>query len=929
MGQAYSSFAPLLAGLSAFLICGTIRAADAPPAALPPSAMHTVNFAREIKPLFEASCVQCHAKGKDKGGLSLETRKNLLKGGDTGAAVTVGDSAESLIVKAVAGVDADTVMPKKGTKWTSEQVGLLRAWIDQGMTWDPAITFAKPEPLNLKPRRVQLPDATASHPLDVLISQYMSAHKIAEPAPVDDATFCRRAYLDVIGLLPTPEQLDGFCADADADKRAAMVKTLLADNRDYADHWLTFWNDLLRNDYRGTGFIDGGRRQISGWLYAALIENKPYDRFVADLVNPSKPSEGFSRGIIWRGSVNASMQPPVQAAQNVAQVFMGVNLKCASCHDSFINNWTLSDCYGLAACYSDQPLELILCDKPTGKLSAPRFLYPQVGTLEPGAQRLRRLAELMTSPANGRLPRTIVNRLWARLMGRGLVEPIDDMEKPAWSADILDWLADDLVAHHYNLKHTIEVILTSRAYQLPSMDVATSPGEYEFHGPIVRRLTAEQFCDAITSLTGQWARFPATLDIDFTAGDLVGPVNMPAWIWTDEPVDVGTERLREQAKKKSEKKAEPEKKAESSNRPDDDKPTSDADKSPAVSKDAMPPETAKDQPSDKDGDKDKDKFKDPADALDPLARHKVVFRKTFGLDKAPAQAFAAASASQSMAVRVNGKPARAILSDGQRNGRTALYDLKPLLTAGENVIVLEVSSHTEKKLNDAEKAQFPESRNHVNTISGAGFYLRATFGDGHFTELTTDESWHVRRAPEGKWSDKKYDTSGWSSAIRLPKNVAPIDEGPSLRPVARMDFANEPIELATPMRTATSTAVQPGGIRASLLAADSLMTALDRPNREQVMTSRSTAATTLQALEVTNGSNLDTRLKQAAQKLTAVAAKDPAAWITQSYKHLLGRSPTGDELDVSLQTLGTPVTPNGVADLLWGLTMLPEFQYIH
>ncbi len=179
-----------------------------------------------------------------------------------------------------------------------------------------------------------------------------------------------------------------------------------------------------------------------GGCTPALLDNLPYDQFVAQLVNPSKLSDGFTKGIIWRGAVNASMQPPMQAAQNISQVFMGVNLKCASCHDSFINDWALADAYGLAAIYSEKPLELVHCDKPTGQLATVRFLYPELGTLDPGLAppaRVQRLAEILTSRDNGRLARTIVNRLWARLLGRGLVASLDDMEQPAWNRDLLDW----------------------------------------------------------------------------------------------------------------------------------------------------------------------------------------------------------------------------------------------------------------------------------------------------------------------------------------------------------------------------------------------------------------------------------------------------------------------------------------------------------
>ncbi|HWQ93410.1 MAG TPA: DUF1553 domain-containing protein, partial [Clostridia bacterium] len=243
-------------------------------------------------------------------------------------------------------------------------------------------------------------------------------------------------------------------------------------------------------------------------LYSALLTNMPYDRFVAELVNPSAESEGFTRGIVWRGVVNASQSPPMQAAQNIAQVFMGVNLKCASCHDSFINDWRLSDAYGLASVYSDGPLEMFHCDKPTGRMSEPRFIYPELGPVDAKAakaDRLKQLADLITGPKDGRLPRTIVNRLWARFLGIGLVEPVDDMEQAPWSREMLDMLAADFASNRYDLKRAIEDILTSRAYQLPSVDVGgVSSKGYIFRGPAIRRMSAEQFRDAVGQLTGVW-----------------------------------------------------------------------------------------------------------------------------------------------------------------------------------------------------------------------------------------------------------------------------------------------------------------------------------------------------------------------------------------------------------------------------------------
>jgi hypothetical protein len=305
--------------------------------------------------------------------------------------------------------------------------------------------------------------------------------------------------------LPAPAEQQAFLADPRPDRRARLVRALLADRRAYAEHWLTFWNDLLRNDYRGTGYIDGGRKQITAWLYRSLLDDKPYDQFVRELISPGPDSEGFINGIKWRGRVNASQVREVQFAQNVSQVFFGVNLKCASCHDSFIDTWKLTDAYGLAAIIAEKPLEIHRCDKPTGKLAKPRFLFPELGSIDPTlprARRLEQLARLVTHPKNGRFARTIVNRLWQRLMGRGIVHPVDVMANRPFSADLLDYLADYLVAQRYDLKKVIEHIVTSQAYQSRCAVRGREPGDdYVFAGPEVKRLSAEQLLDAVWQIT--------------------------------------------------------------------------------------------------------------------------------------------------------------------------------------------------------------------------------------------------------------------------------------------------------------------------------------------------------------------------------------------------------------------------------------------
>ncbi|MBX3414280.1 MAG: DUF1553 domain-containing protein [Pirellulales bacterium] len=644
--SAHGRFLAFLLASAMFVALGVVAPLGAEETTLPAAASRDVDFAKDIRPLFEGSCVACHAGDNRQGGFHLGTRAEFLQGGDSGPVVMPGNSAESLLVQLVAGVDEHRVMPAKGPRWTAEQIGLVRAWIDQGLSWDDGFVFVGRRRSSLAPRRVELPapqPGESSNPVDLLLRPYLAAHGVSTREAVDDRLFVRRVYLDVLGVLPSVEEANEYIADARPHKRELLVAKLLSDHRRYAVHWLSFWNDALRNDYQGTGYIDGGRKQITGWLLAALENNLPYDDFVRGLLHPTEDSAGFIRGIVWRGVVNASQVPEVQAAQNVSQVFLGINLKCASCHDSFINDWKLADAYGLAAIFSDAPLEVHRCDRPTGETASMKFLYPELGEVDTAAerdQRLAQLAEIMTSEKNGRLARTIVNRLWARLLGRGLVEPVDEMDNEPWNAELLDWLALDLAEHDYDLKHTLSRILTSRAYAMPAVDASPeqrAEGEFVFRGPLVRRLSAEQFVDAVSSLVGSPYAEPAA-----------------------------------------------------------------------------------------------------------------------GISRAP----------------------------------------------------------------------------------------------------------------------------------------------------------NEEV-------------------RAALVAADPLMVALGRPNREQVVTERPSAATTLQALELTNGATLADRLHRGAEKICAGQTKSGAVWIEELYRQALGRVPSPDETEAALSLVGEAATVEGVEDLLWLLVMLPEFQLIY
>jgi len=282
-------------------------------------------------------------------------------------------------------------------------------------------------------------------------------------------------------------------------------------------HWVTFWNDALRNDYTRTGYITNGRYSISDWLYKSIRSNKPYTEFVKELVSPTDSSKGFVEGIKWRGVVNASQRTELQAAQNVSQVFFGLNLKCTSCHNSFISDWKLDDAYAFANIFADSSLEINRCDKPTGKFTNARMLWQQLGTIDNTASRavkMKELAENITKPQDGRLYRTLVNRIWAQLMGRGLVEPVDLMDNEPWNQDLLDWTAYNFQQNGSDIKELIYLITTSNTYQLPSVGFKEPDqiiaADYKFTGVLRKRMSAEEFSDAVGTIIGPL--FPDSLE---------------------------------------------------------------------------------------------------------------------------------------------------------------------------------------------------------------------------------------------------------------------------------------------------------------------------------------------------------------------------------------------------------------------------------
>jgi hypothetical protein len=471
----------------------------------------------------------------------MNSREEVLAGGEFGPAVVPGKSLESLMIELLTSEDDEEWMPRKGERLSAEAIDSIRRWIDEDLNWDMEIApdSAWQAPLQLV--SVNVPRGKgihkSKHTADRVLSAYFRSNDIAVPELVDDRQYIRRVYMDILGMLPSPEAVEAYAADGKKGKQEGLVERVLADDQSYAEHWMTFWNDALRNDYKGTGYIDGGRKQISNWLYGSLYRNKAYDAFVRELISPTRASEGFIKGIKWRGAQTANQQIELQAARSVSQVFLGVNMKCASCHDSFVNQWKLADAYGLANAFSEEPLALYRCDVATGEMAKTNFLWPELGLIDANAplkERRKQTAALVTSPENGWFSRTIVNRLWKSMMGRGLVEPLDSMDAEPWSADLLDMLAAEFVEQGYDVRAMLKLIATSKAYQLESDERVPFEKEYVFAGPIPRRLTVEQFYDAMGCVTGVW-QAKAEMDPKVQEGS-VSEGTTRAWRATADPM---------------------------------------------------------------------------------------------------------------------------------------------------------------------------------------------------------------------------------------------------------------------------------------------------------------------------------------------------------------------------------------------------------
>lgn len=450
-----------------------------------------IDFFKDIKPILESRCNSCHAGNTPKGGLNLETLELSLEGGHSGIpAIEPGNPSSSELFRRVI-TDGDDIMPPSGNHLTPKEISLLKKWITQGANW---------------PK--------------------FQATTLEMPPLTDDLTFLRRVTLDSVGVLPTIDEIREFLNDDSGRRRQNAVDRLLADPR-WADHWMGYWLDVLAENPNMLSGSLNNTGPFRWWIYDSLRDDQPMDAFVTDLIfMEGSSNDGGPAGFALAGQNDA---PMAEKGAIIASAFLGVQMKCARCHDSPVRSSKQEQLFQLAAMLSKKPVQVPATSiVSTDKLSeGGREPLIQV-TLKPGVdvqptwpfasfcsedpfQKLaanpknsrEQLAALITSPENDRFASVMVNRVWQRLMERGLVEDPGDWEKsPATHPELLRWLAREFVRSGYSIKAVSRIILNSHAYQRASLPQLIT-AEALYVGPAPRRMTAEQIVDSLFSATGK------------------------------------------------------------------------------------------------------------------------------------------------------------------------------------------------------------------------------------------------------------------------------------------------------------------------------------------------------------------------------------------------------------------------------------------
>jgi hypothetical protein len=354
------------------------------------------------------------------------------------------------------------------------------------------------------------PALTSNNYIDDLVSAKWKQLGLQPVKLSSDTQFLRRVHLDLIGVLPTEQEIRGFAADRSTDKRSKLIDKLL-DRPEFVDFWTLRWGDLLRVTRNGMG--DKAMWNFHRWLERNLKQDRPVDQMVREILVSRGQPNNQDVAAFYRMA-----RTPEDTAETVAVTFMGLRLGCAKCHQHPFEKWGQEDYYGMAAFFAridSKPdsdyTAATLRIKPTGFVRHPKtqqVVLPSVPDGDhysyDGDPRVK-LADWLTAKNNPWFARNFVNRFWGYMMGRGLVEPLDDMRdtNPPSNPELLGALARDFRDSGFSQKSLLRRIANSRVYQLDSEPAAGNPPDdtfYTFYSP--KRLMAEQLLQAIDDATG-------------------------------------------------------------------------------------------------------------------------------------------------------------------------------------------------------------------------------------------------------------------------------------------------------------------------------------------------------------------------------------------------------------------------------------------
>ena len=360
-------------------------------------------------------------------------------------------------------------------------------------------------------------DATPANYIDEHVYAKLQNLRIPPAERADDATFVRRIYLDILGVLPTIAETRAFLDDDNPDKRAALIDTLV-ERPEFVDLWAMKWAEALQ--VRTTNELDAkGMHRYNDWLRETVAQNVPADQFVYDLLTASG-------GTFSQPATNFYVleSDPNQIAENVAQVFFGIRLQCAQCHDHPFERWTMDDYYSFSSFFAQvgrkgdsDPRERVIFNRGSGNVRnlrdngvmEPAFLGEGPAEIN-GRDRREVLAEWLTSDENPWFAQNLANRVWAHFLGRGIIDPVDDVRvsNPPSHPALLEAMAERLVEYRYDMRALIRDIANSNTYQQSTRP--RTPGirdDRNFAYATIRRMPAEQLLDAISKVTETQVKF--------------------------------------------------------------------------------------------------------------------------------------------------------------------------------------------------------------------------------------------------------------------------------------------------------------------------------------------------------------------------------------------------------------------------------------